>query len=1125
MPDSPRIIDNQGAAAAEYLRRHLRGAEAFDFVSAYFSIYGYELLADELESAGAVRFLFGDPGSVEQIDPGRREPKFFAAAEEGLAPNDALHQKHLARRCAEWVSRPGVGVRSVKQANLLHGKLYLTGGPAGGAGLVGSSNFTKRGLGSGARPNLEINLAVNEAAALDELRAWFDALWNDRRRTEDVKGQVLEALARLGRDYAADRVYYKTLLELFRADIEALQAGDAAMQASGFTHSQIWNALFQFQQDGVRGVLAKLQAHGGCILADSVGLGKTYTALAVIKYYELRNERVLALCPRKLTENWSLYQAANGHPQNPFPDDRLGYTLLAHTDLSRDSGRSGGVNLANFNWGGYDLVVIDESHNFRNDGGRRYRRLLEEVIARGARTKVLLLSATPVNTTLTDLRNQIYLMTEGREDAFRQSLGVNNLRSVMAAAQRQFREWESGAGPAPARPSAATRRARQSAAARAAGPDGRGRRDKSRLLESLGADFLRLLDGVTISRSRRQVERFYAPELERIGHFPEHAIPENVHPDTDLAQRLSYQELADRIGEFRLAIYQPSAYVTDPARLAELAAARQRQNFNQQDSERFLVGMLRTNFLKRLESSAHSLTLTLKRTIGKIDDLLGRIDNYEQRRAAAPGETVPGALTAAETLPDDDEDDEEFFVNRGRHPYRLAELDLARWWDDLRQDKATLTAVLQRVAAVTPERDGKLYELRQAIRRKVEQPSCDNDGNLNRKLLVFTTFKDTAQHLYDNLRGLAEELGLNLAMVSGDETHTSAGANNFNAILANFAPQARNRPDSHNPTDIDLLIATDCISEGQNLQDCDLVINYDIHWNPVRIVQRFGRIDRIGSRNPAVRMVNYWPTPDMDAYLRLESRVQARMALADVTASGDEDPFTEADAQLELNFRNEQLLRLREEALTLEELDDAPNLGDFTLGHFITQLLRYLERSRDELEAMPPGVYAVTPPAAGAAPGVIFCLRQRSAPTPQAATPPDPRRPAASPRHPYYLVYILADGAIRYGCGSLQQILAVFEAAADGRTEPITALCDRFDRETEHGQKMAFYDRLLTSAVAQIAQAYAAAQSQQLRPDGPRDFILPTAAEIPSSIADFELITWLIMLGAEPPQADGGDGG
>ena len=412
----------------------------------------------------------------------------------------------------------------------------------------------------------------------------------------------------------------------------------------------------------------------------------------------------------------------------------------------------------------------------------------------------------------------------------------------------------------------------------------------------------------------------------------------------------------------------------------------------------------------------------------------------------------------------------------------------------------------------------------------MEQPPLDTDGRPNRKLLVFTTFKDTAQHLYDNLRGLAGELGINLAMVSGDETHTSAGANNFNAILANFAPFAQNRRDAAGAPDIDLLIATDCISEGQNLQDCDWVINYDIHWNPVRIVQRFGRIDRIGSRNRTVQMVNYWPTPDMDAYLRLESRVQARMALADVTASGDEDPFTEADAQLELNFRNEQLLRLREEALTLEELDDAPNLGDFTLGHFITQLLRYLERSRDELEAMPPGVYAVTPPAVGAAPGVIFCLRQNNAGPPQAATPPagappDPRRQAASPRHPYYLVYILADGTIRYGCGSLQQILTVFEAAADGLTEPITALCDRFDRETRHGREMAFYDRLLTSAVAQIAQAYAAAQSQQLRPDGPRDFILPTAAEIPSAIADFELITWLIMLGDEPPKAADGDGG
>ena len=1126
MPICRSILDNEGATVADCLRRSLRNAAAFDAVSAYFTIYGYELLAAELASVGAVRFLFGDPASVEQPAPGVQEPKSFTPTEQGLEPNYTLHQRHLAQRCAAWAARDSVAIRSVRQSNFLHGKLYLTDGPDGGAGIVGSSNFTRRGLGGSDQANLEINLATADAATLAELREWFNRLWNDRRRTEDVKQRMLDALARIGQDYAPEWVYYKTLYELFRKDIEAMQAGDDDLIAAGFTNTRIWNALYEFQKDGARSVIAKLRAHRGCILADSVGLGKTYTALAVIKYFELRNERVLVLCPRKLWENWSLYQAANGHLQNPFAGDRLGYTLLAHTDLSRDSGMAGSIDLANFNWAGYDLVVIDESHNFRNDGGKRYRRLLDEVIASGARTKVLMLSATPVNTSLVDLRNQIYLMTEGREDAFRQSLGVGSIRTLMGAAQREFREWETG-------------RAHTGARARR----GRGRRNKARLLDSLGADFLRLLDGVSIARSRRLVEQFYAAEMERIGQFPEHAPPDNAHPPTDLAGALSYTELADRIGAFRLAVYQPTAYVTDPDRLAELANARQRYNFNQQDSEHYLAAMIRTNFLKRLESSAHALALTLERAIGKIDALLNRIDrcrNDGQSTFDTAGSApTANALAGADVLPDDDDEDEEFFVNRGRHPYRLSELDLPRWADDLRQDRATLSAALAQVKAVTPERDGKLAEIKRAIRHKVAHPTTDRDGKPNRKLLVFTTFKDTAQYLYHNLGGLTTELGINIAMVSGDETFTSAGKgagdNNFNAILSNFAPVARSRrPDTSaaGPADIDLLIATDCISEGQNLQDCDTVVNYDIHWNPVRIIQRFGRIDRIGSRAAAVQMVNYWPTPDMEQYLRLQSRVQARMALADIAASGDEDPFadsfTQADAESEITFRNEQLLRLRHEALTLEDLDDAPTMGDFTLDHFIAQLLRYLERNRDALEAMPPGVYAVaeanTSTAAGAnsavaaaEPGVIFCLRQRN---PGAKSEPGAgnaggddaaRRQVASPRHPFYFVYILTNGVIRFGCASLPQTLAVFEAAAAGKTAPITELCDRFDRETEQGRNMAFYDGLLTAAIAHIVQAYAGAQLSGLGPGGDRSFTLAPATETPRTASDFELITWLVI--------------
>lgn len=1080
------ILDNQLATVAEHLSQHLRDADTFDFVSAYFSIYGYGLLMNELESIRDVRFLFGDPTSVEDLDPGAKLLKSFNVTEKGLTPNHRIIQKYLAKRCADWITGKSVAIRSVSQTNFLHGKMYLIG--SGGetrSAVVGSSNFTRSGLGGSDRSNLEINLAVTDAASLAELHEWFDSLWNDEKRTKDVKQKVLDALARVGRDHAPEVVYYKTLYEVFRKEIEARIAGDEGLVATGFYDSQVWNALYEFQKDGAKGVIAKLRQHNGCILADSVGLGKTYTALAVIKYFEQRNERVLVLCPRKLYENWSLYQASNGHIQNPFPHDRFSYTLLAHTDLSRDSGKSGSVDLANFNWSNYDLVVIDESHNFRNSDGQRYRKLLSEIIAAGSHTKVLMLSATPVNTSLMDLRNQIYLMTEGREDDYRESLGVGNIGSMMAAAQRQFKEWE-------------TNKAKSQ------------HKDKGVLLEKLGADFLRLLGGVSIARSRRHIEESYAAEMERIGRFPTHTAPANSYPPTDLNGTLSYKGLADSIGKFKLAVYQPSNYVTDPSRLAELEAMRKTLNFNQRDSERFLVGMMRTNFLKRLESSAYSLTLTLKRTIGKIDGLVEKIERYQDRL----GRVVE--LEGLDVMPDDDEDDEEFFVNRGLRPYRLSELDLYGWLEDLREDRDTLNEVLSEVMAITPERDGKLREITAAVRQKATEPTRGNDGTPNRKLLVFTTFKDTALYLYDNLSVLADELGVNTAMVAGDETHTTVGRNTFNDILTNFAPVARKRGESSEP-EVDLLVATDCISEGQNLQDCDTVLNYDIHWNPVRLIQRFGRIDRIGSRSPSVHMHNFWPTDDMDVYLKLESRVQARMALADIAATGSEDPFTDADAQLELRFRDEQLLKLREEILDMDELSDGPVMSDFTLDHFLAQLLRYLEKNRDMLEELPHGIYAVTAHEASTIqPGVIFVMRQHNT----AAS--SSRQRVASPVHPHYIIYILDNGTMRFGCANARQALNVFEAAASGKTEPITRLCDEFEHLTSSGKVMDHYDKLLDSVIAHIRQAHTETQSRNLRPGGARDFRFTPISQTPRSAADFELVTWLIVMdesGTQPQTA------
>ena len=1070
----------------EFLEQEIKNGSLLSVVSAYFTINAFEALQKPLNEIEELRFLFGDPDFIKSLDPSNTEKKAFGITDTGLELSKQLQQKPIAKACAEWIKEK-VEIRSTREANLLHGKMYHITNNGVEKAIMGSSNFTMRGLGlTQDSNNIELNLEVDSDRDRRDLKVWFDEVWDDDKLVEDVKEKVLATLGQIGKDHAPELIYYKTLYEIFRDEIETRKTNEQSLEDTHLYDTEIWKTLYEFQKEGVKSVIARLLRHNGCILADSVGLGKTYTALAVIKFFELRNERVLVLCPKKLHDNWALYPVYNSQDTNPFLDDKFGYTLLSHTDLSRYSGESGGVDLENFNWRNFDMIVIDESHNFRNDTKptrdadgnfvrhSRYTRLLEEVIKEGTKTKVLMLSATPVNTSLTDLRNQIYLMTEKREDVFRESLGISNISSMLRQAQREFKKWEDDNGE-------------------------NGKKDKARLLETLGAEFFQLLGGVSIARSRRHIKTFYAEEMVRIGEFPTPQKPENSHPPTDLTGALSYKALADQIAEFTLSIYQPSSYVTSETAKQRLADEKQRFRFNQADRERFLIGMMQTNFLKRLESSAHSLSETLERTVGKIDDMLEKIDKYEQNPRIQDAE--------ADVLPDDDEDDDEFLVNRARNPYHLSELDYPRWKEDLIKDKQTLTAAWDKVRTITPDRDSKLKAIKAHIRDKAENPTINKDGKTNRKLLVFTTFKDTAAYLYKELADLAVDLNLNMAMVSGTETYTTCGRNNFNAILNNFAPKAQIKKDSI-VDEIDLLIATDCISEGQNLQDCDTVLNYDIHWNPVRIIQRFGRIDRIGSRNTTVKMINYWPTEDMEVYLRLQSRVESRMALADTAASGDDDPlneFTYEQAQMELNFRDEQLKQLREDVLDMDDLSDGVVISDFTFDYFFAQLLKYLERNRAELEATPKGAYAVTTNENNPTEtGVIFFLQQLNTTT-------DKEQKTPSPIYPYYTVYIRKNGDIRYGCANAKQVLDLFEASAVGKSDALQELCLQFDQETQYGKNMGAYNKLLNAIITHITRSHQKTQLKNLRRGSPRGFKLPVASETPKDSGDFELVTWLII--------------
>ena len=1084
----PVLLDNDQAKMIDHLRQHLTTADMFRLVTAYFSIYGFDALADKLTKENmTVKFLFGDPESVGNIGTEEKSIRPFLWDENGLAfLAESLHesgvicQSDLARRCAEWIGRESVQICSLRQSNFLHGKMYHVQGGGRQSVTVGSSNFTKRGLGASAMPNLEMNIASEDKKICDETADWFEKLWNDKQRGEDVKGKVLTELQRLYRENAPELIYYKMLYEIFREQLEARISEENRMQDAHFHDTKIWQMLYEFQKDGARSIINRLARHNGCILADSVGLGKTFTALAVIKYFQIQNKDTLVLCPKKLENNWRTYQAAAAHADNPLAEDKFSFHLLSHTDLGRSSGQVGGIDLANFNWSNYGLVVIDESHNFRNatqntrdDNGKiiklsRYQKLIEDVIKKGTQTKVLLLSATPVNTSLSDLRNQIYLMTGGANNAFANSLGIHSIKETIDDAQKKFKEWESKAG-----------------------------YNKDELLENLGGKFLNLLDSVSISRSRRQITRFYTNFIEEKGDFPARKL-QTEYPPTDNRDELSYKKLHQQIGMLKFHIYRPSDYIVDEEVKQKLAEEKKRFNFNQQTRERFLVDMMRINFLKRLESSAHALKLTLERTIGKIDAMTDKISAYDKRLISAD--------IMLDSLPDDDDEDDDFIVNRKAiNPYHLRELDTAQWCDDMLKDRQMLTMALHDVEKITPQRDGKLDMFKAHLKAKAAQK--------NRKLLVFTTFQDTAKYLWDNIQDTAKELGLTVGLVTGEMAQTTLpnGGANFNAVLSDFAPMARNRAQGYG--EIDLLIATDCISEGQNLQDCDAVLNYDIHWNPVRIIQRFGRIDRIGSRNKIVQMINYWPTKDMNLYLNLETRVRARMALADATATGDENYLENENylvnddlkqtLQRELNFRYAQAKRMQEEILDLDENPKAVSMSDLTLDYFFTQLLRFIQKKREELDALPLGAHAVVDCATvgdllpDTKAGAVFLFRQI-----QAAT-----QNPNNPTHPSYLMQVEKD-QVRRNYGNTPQILKLLEALTVGKNKPLTDLCDDFNREIKTAEGAKHYNTMAFAAVRNIADTFQSGTLEGVATDP--GALIPKSKEKPEA-PNLELIAWVVM--------------
>jgi superfamily II DNA or RNA helicase len=1118
------ILDNkQNRNIGTFLQREITPDSELCIVSAYFTIYAYERLKEQLDQVKSVRFLFGEPSFLKNVDPEKSDSKSFRIErDDTLSLANVLQQKELAKRCYQWIKEK-VEIKSMVKPDFLHGKMYHiqpinNGQPKA---VIGSSNFTVRGLGLSKQANLELNMIVNDNRDMKALKDWFDLIWEgkmEKVEVEDVKEKVLEYLEEIYVDKSPEFIYFKTLYHIFHQKLKGKADIENISEKIGLTKTDLWNMLYDFQKEGVKASIHKLLNYNGCILADSVGLGKTFEALAVIKYFELQNNRVMVLCPKKLEQNWLVY--TQNDDRNILHKDRLNYDVFAHTDLTRTAGTAaGGLELSNVNWGNYGLVVIDESHNFRNNGKStdkrlsRYDKLMNEIIKNGVKTKVLLLSATPVNISLKDLRNQIYFITEGRDDAFKDNLGIDNIGNLLKEAQRKFTQWaDKKKNPNPT---------------------------NKHLLDILGADFFTLLSELSIARSRKQIKNHFAQNNTIL--FPKRLNNINESTDIDKDNRFpSFEAVNQQISGYSLAIFNPAKYVknefrheygllTDEEKKEKEKKAKNQttqkrkgeENFNQDDRERSLIGMIKVGFLKRLESSISSFAITLDATIQKMIHLENKINHFRK-------DNKQDISIGVENIFDSENEDEEIAeaqeITVGKKiAYQLKHIDLETWTTDLRKDRENLDLICASAQRVSPEKDLKLLKLKEVIQHKVKNPINEN----NKKVLIFTAYADTAKYLYENIANWAkQELNIYSALVTGtqqNQTNLEDGnlknPTRFENLLINFSPISKKRElmkDCPKDKEIDILIATDCISEGQNLQDCDFVINYDIHWNPVRLIQRFGRIDRIGSKNQQIQMLNFWPTKHLDEYLNLETRVKARMVLVDVTATNDDNILSEnneaENEKNELNYRAEQLKKLSETPLDLEDLDDDLNFSEFSIDEFLEELKNYL--SQDKFKNSPNGLYGIIPNPNGiykklchvdlfteqnAQNGVIFCLLQK-----------DTKKQIEqfNPLKNIFLIWLNEDGTTKFTFTEPKKILTLFRKLATPYKQPLEELSKVFDKETNNGKNMEKYNELLQKALECIKQKASEKNLSGLFGIGNNKVV--SNKEIKNN-NDFELITWLII--------------
>ena len=1085
-----QLIDNVTQLLGDDLKQTLRPGARLKIAASCFSIYAYEALKGELEKIDSLQFIFTSPTFIpnEVTDKLKKERREFHIPkrdrERGLYGSEfeiqlrnKLTQRAIARECAAWMKRKAQFRSNRSRAPMQ--QFAGTQSTKGDTVFMPLHGFTAVDLGY-QQGNAVSNLVnkLDEPGFTQTYLNLFDQIWNDPEKLEDVTEAICDHIASVYQENSPERIYFLMLYNIFNEFLEDLDEDVLPNDRTGYQNSLIWNKLFNFQKDAATGIINKLETYNGCILADSVGLGKTFTALAVIKYYELRNRSVLLLCPKKLADNWLNYNT--NLKTNIFAKDRFNYDVLCHTDLNRTRGESFGIPLNRINWGNYDLVVIDESHNFRNNDAykereTRYQKLMNSVIREGVKTKVLMLSATPVNNRFADLRNQLALAYEGNSDELTGKLKTSrSIEEIFRNAQLAFNRW--------------TKLPPEERTARA-------------ILDALDFDFFELLDSVTIARSRKHIETFY--DTSDIGRFPERKKPLSYRcPLTSRTDIPGFNEIFADLSLLKLSVYAPISYIL-PSRLKKYEEMYDTQvsggksKLKQIDRERSLQALMTTNLLKRLESSIESFRLTLQALQRNHHQTLSKIESFKLNGSAE----MVGDLV--ESLESQDADDDELppmddLSIGGKIQISLADMDVPSWEQDLRADLAIIDGLLTSMRKVTPEHDSKLHHLKAQIQNKIENPI--NPGN--RKILIFTAFADTANYLYDNLAdGLLKNSGIHTGKVTGQDApkSTLGRGHDFQSLLTLFSPISKEKAAifPNEPSEIDLLIGTDCISEGQNLQDCDFLINYDIHWNPVRIIQRFGRVDRIGSPNASIQLVNYWPDISLDEYINLKERVENRMMIVDVTATGDDNVLSAQSN--DVSYRKEQLRRLQDEVIEMEDLKTGVSITDLGLNDFRMDLLNYVKTNGD-LGNVANGMHAVIPaqPEKGLLPGVIFTLRNLNSGV---------NVNAHNRLHPYYLIYVADDGRVVIDHTEVKRLLDIVRSSCRGHHEPNGLVYRKFNEQTQDGRNMRVYSDLLGNAIQSMIGVKEEKDLDSLFSGGKTTALVDAI----SGLDDFELITFLVI--------------